>query len=366
MAVYLEDRLLLEYIVAVILRENGYVAGIPRRLLYGRSAGHHVPVIGIERSSSPFCYHNIIISLVLNSSKSDEQLETLYRLRAILTDLDHTLPPQMEVLPELFKGSVGEYFHKIYGNSRYEQERLSVHYKGIMFSTTKMVKNSWNYANSNGIFIVYFPGKLAGKDLGEWLSLLKLELNAALLDKLITIPSLKRHTRKQNDYRRLLQKIRKKDYLLLPEEYHDLLTVIYALLRKNSLRPFLNHIRSLTLASIDNFPILLEVKNISTTALIEGCASFYLNSAKKQRSRSKSLTERLSLLGEVNELYDGNLYRITCHVDRNHYIQDSLRQMKLYLYLDSKKVDSIRNNKSCLRLNLKEGLSLIAEVSLLN
>jgi hypothetical protein len=185
---------------------------------------------------------------------------------------------------------------------------------------------------------------------------------------LLNISSLKSHTRKINDYKNVLNKIKKKDKELKPEELHDLMTILYALLREKTLRPLLNHIRNMAIISLNNYPVISEIRNISAKGLIEGCAAYYLESINKLRGKSKSLSNRLGFLGEVDELSEKYLYRITCYLDNNYYNSEitSLNKLKLVIYLNRDKLDYLRKNKVCIRVNIKEGLCLIGDIYLLN
>lgn len=365
MPVYLTDEQLFHLLVAVIFRECGYIAGIPRRLLRGRGTCHQVNVVGVEVSPAPFTFNTVIVPEVsLYNGKRDE-LELLKCLRATLLDLEQTMPSRPFMLPELINTSAGEFFHKIYGGPRNRPESLTVHYVGVLLTDKWINHRAMEYANAHGIYVVFLPTQLAGMSIGKWMEILRSELDNSLKNDRLTHESLFRHTRKVEDYINVLQKIRSPRYDLEPGETHDLLTIVYAILRKEPMRKLLHFIRQLVLASIDNYPVVLQVSHASHTQLMEGAARFYAGVAKRYRSRGKTLAEKMRLLGEVRETEAKNIYLAHFRPDSSYcLVVPQLQKLRLKTYLPAERIERMRHETACLRLPLKDGLSLVLDLFL--
>ncbi|KUO49536.1 MAG: hypothetical protein APF76_03235 [Desulfitibacter sp. BRH_c19] len=365
MPVHLNNEQLLELFLAVIFREAGYIAGIPRRYIEGRGGIHQVSFIIVEKNLVPFSNDTVLIPKFINGDY-DNQWQQIMWLSGVVNDLQQARPKNYNPLPDASGQSVGEYFHKIYGGVRSDGEFLSVEYKGILLVFgTNIFSKIRQYANSQGIAIMCFPEVYCEKQLDTWIDITKKQLYSSFENSTINIKGLLHHTRKISDYRKLLKKIRRQNPQLSPEEYHDLLTILYALLKEPKLRPLLDYLRKMIIGSLDSQPVLLEVNNITNSQLIVGAADFFKDIAKKYKNRNLLLSKRLGFRGEVDRENGKALYHINLYPDDNyHPVPDNLKDMRLKAYVSGEQIDSIREKKTCLKIMIKDGLILTADILL--
>lgn len=363
MPVHLKDEQLLELFLAVIFRETGHIAGIPRRYLEGRSGLHQISFIVVERNFVPFDTDTVLIPKLI-SGDYDNQWQQAMWLSGVVNDLQQATPKNYNPLPDVSGLSVGEYFHKIYGGVRSDGEFLTVKYKGILLVFgTNINSKVRHYANAQGIAIMCLPGVYCEKELHLWMDIIRKQLYSCFENSTININGLLHHTRKIPDYRNLLKKIRKQNQILSPEEYHDLLTIFYALLKEPKLRPLLDFCRKLMIGSLNSQAVLLEVKNLSNSQLISGTADFFNDIAKRYKNRNLLVSKRLGFRGEVDREDCRALYTINLYPDENyHPIPENLKSMRLKVYLSGEQIDNIRENKACLKIMIKDGLVLTIDI----
>ena len=365
MPVYLKDEQLLELFLAVIFREAGYITGIPRRHIEGRCGIHQMPFLVIEKSLVPFNYDTVLIPKCVTGDY-DNQWQQVMWLSGAVSDLQQARPKVFNPLPDVRGQSAGEYFHRIYGGTKADGEFLSVEYKGIVLVPgTSIFARVKQYAHGQGLAIIYMPDVFAEKPIDVWLNITRKQLYSSMENSTLKIKGLLHHTRKMSDYRHLLKKIRRQNQQLSPEEYHDLLTILSALLKEEQLRPLLNYLRKLVIGAIDAQPVLLEINSIPKTKLIIGAADYYIDAAKRYKNRNLLLTKRLGFRGEVNRANGRALYHINLYPDENYYpVPEGLKDLRMALFLSGEQIDYIRENRACLKFMVKDGLNLAADIFL--
>ncbi len=365
MPVHLKDEQLLELFLAVMFREAGYIAGIPRRYLEGRTGIHQVSFIVIQRNIVPFSNETVLIPKFIYGDYDNQWQQAMW-LSGVVNDLQQARPKNYNPLLDVSGLSVGEYFHKIYGGVRSDGEFLSVDYKGILLVLgTNIYSKVRQFANSQGIAIMCIPEVYKGKKLYEWIDVTKKQLYSSFENSTINIKGLLHHTRKVSDYRNLLKKIRRQNQQLSPEEYHDLLTIIYALLKEQKLRPLLDYLRKLIIGSLDAQPIILEIKNTPNSQLIAGAADFFNDIAKRYKNRNLLLSKRLGFRGEADRVNGTAMYQINLFPDDNyHPIPENLKDLRLRAYVSGEQIDSIKESRACLKIMIKDGLVLTGDIFL--
>ena len=365
MPVYLKDEQLRELFLAVIFRETGYIAGIPKRHIEGRCGIHQIPFLVIEKSLVPFSYDTVLIPRYI-AGDYDSQWQQVMWLSGVVRDFQQARPKGFKSLPDVRGQSAGEYFHKIYGGTRADGEFLSVEYKGLLLvADNNIFAKIKQYAYAQGLIVMYMPDVYAEKKLDAWLNIVRKKLYSSLENSALNIKGLLHHTRKIPDYRSLLKKIRKQGQQLSIEEYHDLLTILSALLKEEQLRPLLNYFRRLVIGSLGAQPVLVELNNISKAQLIIGIADYYIDVAKRYKNRSLLLTKKLGFRGEVNCADGRDMYYINLYPDENYYpVPEGLKDLRMTVFLSGEQIDYIRENKACFKLMIKEGLNLVADIFL--
>ncbi|MEW6622003.1 MAG: hypothetical protein AB1420_02535 [Bacillota bacterium] len=364
MPIFLDDEQLIELLSAVFFREAGFVAGVPRRNLEGRSGIHQAPFLVIERSLTAFGGSTVLLPKIIKGNIR-QQWEQVMWLQGVVQDLKEAAPKNHSPLPEVTGQSIGEYFHTLYGGSRYEGEFLSVEYKGLLLIYTEIFKKIRQFARAQGMSMLYLPDSFGNKLLGDWLYILKDELYKSLHNNVLTVKSLLRHTRKVSDYRSILKKIRRPDQDLGPGEVHDLLTIISALLRGDKLRPLLEYIRKLTVGSLNAQPVLLQVENVVPSQLIIGAADFYLDYAKKHKGRSLFLARKLGFQAQTLRSWANGLHQVGLYPDNNHFpFPEALKNLDIKLFLSTDQVDFLLQKKGSLCFGIKDGLTLTADLYL--
>ncbi|RYD05310.1 hypothetical protein N752_10070 [Desulforamulus aquiferis] len=131
MSYHISEDTLFEYMVAFILRNNGYIAGVPRRKLGGRGTQHQIGVIGIDLNNSPFCLNTVLLVASRGPSNYDpvNDMQIVRNLKATILDLEQTLPSRRELIRDLLDNNRGDLFHRIYGGKKLK-ETLTVNYVG--------------------------------------------------------------------------------------------------------------------------------------------------------------------------------------------------------------------------------------------
>ncbi len=365
MPVYLKDDQLMDLFLATVFREAGYIAGVPRRYIEGRGGIYQIPLLLIDRSLSALNNSNVLIPKIINGDY-DKQWEQVLWLNGVVADLQEARPRNFLPLPDIGGQSVGEYFHKLYGGIRNDGEFLSVNYNGIVIAVNGEISPKIKqYAVSKGMLVMHLPAIYYGRFLNDWLISIKNAIFSSFKNNIINIKGLLHHTRKISDYRNLLKKIRRQNHNLGPDEFHDLLTIFYALLKEESLRPLQNYLRKLSFALLDSQPVLVQIDNITTSSLIMGISDYYYEIAKKHKSRNLLLPKRLGFKGEVNKQKGDYLYNINLYPDENyHTVPDILKDIKLTIFVTGEQVDNIRNKKAPLSITVKEGLTLTVDISI--
>lgn len=365
MPVYLKDEQLINLFIAVIFREAGYIAGVPRRYIEGRGGIYQIPFLIVDRNITFMGTESVLIPRYI-AGEFEEQWQQVLWLNGVVRDLQEARPKKFISLPHTGKQSIGEYFHKLYGGARSEGEFLSVDYKGIIISIGNIISPKIReYAVSQGIIYMNIPLYYQKKAITDWINIIRRKLFSSFENNTITVKGLLHHTRKIPDYRSLLKKIRRQNQCLSPEENHDLLTVLYALLKEDELRPLLNYLRKLTVAIIDSQPVLIKIDNITITNLIKGTAGYFYDLAKKHKGRSHLVSKRLGFQGEVQKKSDQPLYHVVFYPDENYFsVPEELKGLIITAFLSGEQVDALRNSKSTLSLTVKEGLVLSADIYL--
>ena len=266
MTVSLSVDKLFEYVIAAILRECGYIAGVPTSELEGRGTRHQIDVMGIEFKKLPFLYDTV---LVVEAKCYDRTkwvgIDTVRQLKSVLIDLDQTLPRNITPLPRnLYPPS--RYFTNILGNE--DLGGLTVNYSGVIFSTKHYSDQAREFANAHGIFLFHFPDYIGRMQLLEWFDMILQELSRLSESPFGLSSYLK--SRQIERTARMLKKLRESYGSLEPNERHDLFTLIRSILTKNrELREFWLWIRWMCIATIDGYPTLTHLSKISPAHVLE-------------------------------------------------------------------------------------------------
>ncbi|MBO8137676.1 MAG: hypothetical protein H0Z40_06030 [Desulfotomaculum sp.] len=365
MSVYLPDNKLFEFIAAIILRNNGYVAGVPRRLLGGRATRHQVNVIGIDLNTSPFSLNNIIIVQACRSENNNLDLNLVRNLKATLMDLEQTLPPQRELIRDIVGTARGDLFHRIYGKQK-NREKLTVNYVGNIFINRPLSQHAWEYANAHGIYVTYIPQTLAGNSLNHWFSVLRSHLNKVVDSHgEITLPGLKKKEKKHQAVKEIINLLRCKDTAdrLEAHQNHDLFTIINEVINQKEFAPLQNKLQQLALASMNGYPVVLEYnityRNLLEAALINLSEQFNRAKSISQRTKYRSLNAVKFIIENINQTIDPNITLLSYTADSNK-VPEPIKNMQGSLYVPTAVIDK-RMTRFNLKLPLKTDISLVAE-----
>lgn len=361
----LSDDQLYELLVAVILRNNGYIAGVPRRALGGRATKHQVNVIAIDINNTPFTFNNIII--VRGSCEQDESpdLDMVRSLKATVTDLAQTLPPKRELIRDVAGTDRGDLFHRIYGKQK-DREKFTVNYVGCIFISKAFNQNAWEYANANGIYIIYLPSVIAGHHLKYWFDLLKDHLNSVIDHHgSFTLPGLIKKEKKHAAFKEVINLLgdKKSCQSLKPEQYHDLFTIINEVLNKSPFTLLQNKLQQLMLASMNGYPVVFE-HNLNYRNLFEAT----LISLREHFSRAKSVSQRTKYrpLSTIKFWVTGTKFSLDKNVAVLNYEANSsetpepIKNMQGQLFVPFTVLNR-RLSRFQLKLPIKTGVSLIGE-----
>ncbi|MTI79257.1 MAG: hypothetical protein FH758_00025 [Firmicutes bacterium] len=361
MQTHLSDDRLFEFLVALILRSNGYVAGVPRRLLGGRGTKHQVNVIGVDLNTSPFSLNNIIIA----QASCNVNLDMVRNLKATLIDLEQTLPSKRELIREIVGTDRGDLFHRIYGKEK-SKEKFSVNYVGNIFINKPLDQFAWEYANAHGIYVTYVPKHLAGYPLHYWFNLFRKQLdNIVSSNGSITLPGLAKKEKKQQSFKNIISLLSNEDTAnsLETQQNHDLFTIINEIMFTKDLKPLHKKIQQLALASMNGYPVLLDY-NLSYRNLIEAALISFHNQFNKvknvsQRTKYKPLNTAKFLIDNIKNTDDPNIAMINYRADPSE-VSKPIADMKGFVYVPTSVLDK-RMTRFQLKLPLKTDISMIAE-----
>lgn len=366
LSIQLSDNNLFEYFVAIVLRNNGYIAGVPRRLLGGRATRHQVNIIGLDLNTSPFSFNNIIIIKGCFDQLELSDLDIVRNLKATVMDLEQTLPPKRELIRDIAGTDRGDLFHRIYGRDK-QRETFTVNYAGGIFVSKTLSKQAWEYANAHGIYVTYLPPILGGKTLPSWFQLLRHHLGQIVDSNAnITLPELMRKEKKHPAFKEIIHLLKKRESVLQmkPQQNHDLFTIINAVLNIKDFQPLQKKMQQLVLASMNGYPIVIE-HNLAYKDLLEAALVSFSNQSKRaktlsQRTKYRPLdTIKLCALSNTKTL-DPNIACINYMADANS-ASDSIRHMCGSIFVPMSVLN--RGTKRFqLKIPLKNGISLICEV----
>uniref|UniRef100_UPI0030843E7F hypothetical protein n=1 Tax=Desulforadius tongensis TaxID=1216062 RepID=UPI0030843E7F len=362
---HLSDDRLFEFLAAIILRNNGYVAGVPRRLLGGRATKHQVNVIGVDLNTSPFSFNNIIIVQVYCHKNNGSDLELVRNLKATLMDLEQTLPPQRELIRDIVGTDRGDLFHRIYGKQK-NREKFTVNYVGNIFISKSLNQFAWEYANAHGIYVTYIPQVLAGYPLQHWFSLLRYHLdNVVNSSGSITIPGLCKKEKKHPAFIEIINLLRDENLAnnLEAQQNHDLLTIINEVICHREFAPLQAKLQQLTLASMNGYPVVLDYnlsyRNLMEAALISFREQFRRAKNVSQRTKYRPLNTLKFLITGIYSTTDPNIAMLAYTADKND-VPEPIREMQGEVYVPTSVLDK-RMTRFQLKLPLKTDISLIAE-----
>src|SRR3989442_207864 len=149
---------LFEFLVAIILRRNGFLANVPAKFVSGRAASHQIDVVGLYQLAIPFVFPVMLIVEAKCYSKRTVGIPIVRNLAGTLKDLEQTLP------------------------SRHAQPmgiddiQASCTHRGAIFSTVSFSPEAAQYAYGHGIFLVPFNGKPGSRSLLDWIKRIEQEL----------------------------------------------------------------------------------------------------------------------------------------------------------------------------------------------
>ncbi len=368
MRIWLNDDRLFELLVAVILRNNGYIAGVPRRLLGGRATKHQVNVIAIDINNSPFTLNNIIVVRASCDHQSRSDLELVTGLKSTVTDLEQTLPPKRELIRNVVGTDRGDLFHRIYGRQK-PREKFTVNYIGCVFISKFLNQSAWEYANANGIYIIYLPHTIAGHDLKYWFNLLKEHLKLIFDDQgAVTLPGLIKKEKKHAAFQEIIQLLQdeKTALQLHPEQTHDLFTIINEILKQKEFAALQNKLQQLVLASMNGYPVVIDhnltYHNLLEAALISLSGHFKRARIVSQHTKYRPLNTVKFIVSEAELSGDPNVAVLNYQTDIES-VPQPIKTLSGKLYVPVTALNR-RMNRFQLKLPLKAGISLIGEFHL--
>lgn len=370
MPVQLSDNNLFEFLVALVLRNNGYIAGVPRRWLGGRATKHQVNVIGLDLNTSPFTFNNIIIIKGCFDQSELADLDMVRNLKATIMDLEQTLPPKRELIRDIVGTDRGDLFHRIYGREK-QRETFTVNYAGGIFISKTLSKHAWEYANAHGIYVTYLPPKLGGKTLPHWFNLLRLHLGQVVnCNGEIILPGLARKEKKHQAFKEITQLLKSRENVIKmePQQNHDLFTIINEVLKIKDFKPLQSKMQQLVLASMNGYPVVIEhnltYRNLLEAAIISLSDQFRRAKTVSQRTKYRPLnTVKFNILNITNTL-DPHIACINYAADSTN-VPDHLHDMHGSIFVPVSVLNS-RTSRFQLKIPLKNGISLICEFHILD
>ncbi|WP_003545096.1 hypothetical protein [Desulfotomaculum nigrificans] len=370
MSLYICGNKLFEYMVAYILRNNGYIAGVPRRKLGGRGAQHQVGVIGVDLNNSPFCLNTVLLVSVRDDGHADhdKDMQLVRNLKATLLDLEQTLPSRRELIRDLMDNNRGDLFHRIYGGKR-DKETLTVNYVGGVFVVGNFSPPAWEYANAHGIYVVHLPEVMAGENLAAWQQRIREALGKIVLpDGSITLPGLAKKTKKIPQFREILSSLRQPHNCdLTPEQSHDLFTIFNEVLKTDEMLPLTRSLQRTSLATVNGYPVVFEY-NVSYKALVDAALSIYERKIRQVKSVAPATTYKpLDVVhlwaNNITSSLDGEVLKFSYQVEKKDAPQ-SIQNLAGFLYIPHTVLNKRNMDRFRLRMPLKAGLSLVCEFRL--
>lgn len=157
----------LEYVVAVLMRRNGYRVGCPGRLLAGRGTKHQIDAIGVYPFAAPFTFPVRLISEAKCWSPSDRDTKVpvhiVRNLQAVVADLQQTLPREKRLVLD-----------------EQREEHVSCNYHGALFSTIPFSARTVQFANSYSLDLVPLDEEFLGANPIETMEALRDTLVACI------------------------------------------------------------------------------------------------------------------------------------------------------------------------------------------
>lgn len=367
MSLYISGNKLFEYMVAYILRNNGYIAGVPRRKLGGRGTQHQVGVIGVDLNNSPFCLNTVLLVAARGPGQADNfgDMQLVLNLKATLLDLEQTLPSRRELIRDLLDNNRGDLFHRIYGGKK-EKETLTVNYVGGVFISGEFSRPAWEYANAHGIYVVHLPDTIAGEHLDAWQQRIRSSLAQAITPcGEITLAGLVKKTKKVSDFMEiltLLQQPQQED--VTPEQSHDLFTIFNEQLRAEEMDPLARSLRQTALTTINGYPVVLEY-NVSYKALVDAALSIYERKIRRIKSVAPATTYKpLDVvhlkINAMTSAADKQVLKFSYRADKKE-VPPSIEHLAGVVYVPSTLLDKRCMGRFRLKMPLKAGLSLVCE-----
>lgn len=366
MSFYIPGDKLFEYMVAYILRNNGYIAGVPRRKLGGRGTQHQVGVIGIDLNNSPFCLNTVLLVAARGPEPLDHtaDMQLVRNLKATLLDLEQTLPSRRELIRDLLDNNRGDLFHRIYGGKKVK-ETLTVNYVGGVFVAGEFSPPAWEYANAHGIYVVHLPEFMAGQPVLHWYRRIRCQMSQILTeDGQLTLPGLAKKTKKILDFLEILLLLRQPlQGELIPEHSHDLFTVFNELLRTEEMAPLARSLQRTTLATINGYPVVIEY-NMGYKALLDAALSIYERKIRTIKSVVPATTYKpLDVVHlKVHEITwaTDQVSRFSYRVEQEN-VPPAIQNLAGAVYVPSTVLDKRSMERFRLKMPLKAGLSLVCE-----
>ncbi|SHK46256.1 hypothetical protein SAMN02745123_01924 [Desulforamulus aeronauticus DSM 10349] len=356
-----------EYMVAYVLRNNGYIAGVPRRKLGGRGTQHQVGVIGIDLNNSPFSLNTVLLVAARGPELADpdNDMQLVRNLKATLLDLEQTLPSRRELIRDLLDNNRGDLFHRIYGGKKVK-ETLTVNYVGGIFVAGEFSYPAWEYANAHGIYVVHLPEAIAGEPISNWYEKVRSVLSDALdQDGNVTLPGLLKKTKKLGDFKNLLTQLQQAtDFELLPEHSHDLFTIFNDLLRTAELSSLARSLQRTALATINGYPVVLEY-NVAYKALVDAALTIYERKIRTIKTVATATTYKpLDVVHmqthQIEPTADQQVQRFLYRVEREN-TPESIHHLTGAVYIPNAVLDKRSLERFRLKMPLKAGLSLVCE-----
>ncbi|CCO09079.1 hypothetical protein [Desulforamulus hydrothermalis] len=367
MSLYISGNKLFEYLVAYILRNNGYIAGVPRRKLGGRGTQHAIGVVGIDLNNSPFCLNTVLLVAARGPAPANHNtdMQLVRNLKATLLDLEQTLPSRRELIRDLLDNNRGDLFHRIYGGKK-AKEALTVHYVGGIFVAGEFSYPAWEYANAHGIYVVHLPELMAGQTIFYWYRQIRNLLAQVLSrDGKLTLPGLAKKTKKIPDFRDillLLQQPQREE--LLPEHSHDLFTIFNELLRTAELSTLARGLQRTAIATINGYPVVMEY-NVGYKALLDAALTVYERKIKTIKSVAPATTYKpldvIHLRINATTMMAANQVHRLCFRAEQDNVPPAIQDLAGAVYVPAMVLDKRSAKRFRLKMPLKAGLSLVCE-----
>ncbi|GAB6157056.1 hypothetical protein JCM39194_02560 [Desulfotomaculum varum] len=369
MSLYISGNKLFEYLVAYILRNNGYIAGVPRRKLGGRGTQHEIGVVGIDLNNSPFCLNTVLLVAARGPAPANHStdMQLVRNLKATLLDLEQTLPSRRELIRDLLDNNRGDLFHRIYGSKK-AREALTVNYVGGIFVAGEFSYPAWEYANAHGIYVVHLPELMAGQPIFHWYRQIR-NLLAQILsrDGRLTLPGLAKKTKKIPDFRDILLLLQQPQRgELLPEHSHDLFTIFNELLRTAELSALARSLQRTAIATINGYPVVMEY-NVGYKALLDAALTVYERKIKTIKSVAPATTYKpldvIHLKITATRMMAANQVHKLCFRVEQDDVPPAIQDLAGAVYVPDMVLDKRSAKRFRLKMPLKAGLSLVCEFS---